>query len=52
MATRMPAATLTRTLDALGVSNSRAPLTWPTNEVAQTGALLVAGLLMAFRSPC
>lgn len=47
MATAMLAATLTHTLDALGVSGSRAPLTWPTNEEAQTGALLVAGSLMA-----
>lgn len=48
MAAGMAAATLTHTMDSLGVSTKAATLTWPTNEVAQTGGLLLLVSLMVF----
>jgi hypothetical protein len=48
MAAGMAAATLTHTMESLGVSTKAATLTWPTNEVAQTGGLLVVVSLMVF----
>lgn len=48
MAAGMAAATLTHTMDALGASTKAAKSTWPTNEVAQTGAMLLVVSLMVF----
>lgn len=48
MLSAMAAATLTHTLDSLGVSHKGASLAWPTNEVAKTGALLAVAALGSF----
>ncbi len=48
MVSAMIASTLTHTLDSLGVSSKAATLAWPTNEVAQTGALLLVAALGSF----
>jgi hypothetical protein len=48
MLSAMAAATLTHTLDSLGVSYKAASLAWPTNEVTKTGALLAVAALGSF----